>query len=60
MNGYGSFTNMVKMEQVYMLTHMEGVGTTESPVREIKTFFTADYTFIARIDPLKKAALEVM
>lgn len=48
--GYGDLTNLIRFEQVYMVTHHEGVGTDDSPLREIKTFFSKDGEFLGRID----------
>lgn len=51
--GYGSLTNIIKMERVYAVTHYEGIGTDKSPMREIKTFFDEKGNMIARVDPVK-------
>lgn len=51
--GYGSLVNLVKMQTVYMISHHEGIGTPESPVRVVRTFFTHEGQFIFRDDPIK-------
>lgn len=51
--GYGELTNLIRFEQVYMVSHHEGVGTDDSPHREVKTFFSREGEFLGRIDPLK-------
>lgn len=48
--GYGELSNIIRMEKVFMITHFEGIGTEESPTRQIRTFFTQNGDFIIRDD----------
>lgn len=52
--GYGELSNLIRLEKVLMVTHHEGIGTEESPVRQIMTFFTLEGEMLSRIDPLRK------
>ncbi len=51
--GYGSMANLIRMKRVYMTEHTEGVGTKQSPMRQVLTFFDEDGNVLARKDPCK-------
>ncbi len=53
--GYGNLTNLIKLERVWMVTHKEGRGTEDSPMREIKTFFDEDSKYLHRKDVAAKS-----
>ncbi len=52
--GYGTLTNIVRMRRVWLVEHMEGVGTEESPVRKIHSFFDEEGKLLNRIDPFNR------
>lgn len=49
-HGHGNLTNLIGLRRVWMTVHSEGVGTDESPLREVKTFFDEDGRYITRYD----------
>lgn len=51
--GYGDHTNLIRMTEVYMIEHQEGIGSDASPLRTVQTFFDKHGGFLSRNDPLK-------
>jgi hypothetical protein len=49
-NLYGSVSNLIRLRKVWMVTHTEGNGTPESPLREVRTFFDEHGAFLSRDD----------
>lgn len=51
--GYGTLTNIVRMRKVWLVTHQEGIGNEQSPVKEVRTYFDEEGKMLDRIDTFK-------
>ncbi len=47
--GYGEITNLITMKRVYLITHHEGIGTEECPMKEVRTYFDEEGKMLDRI-----------